>query len=81
VQQKLTGTQALLVYEVIEVPRSEPMLERAVRYFVGDKVVCKDFKQASSLQQKGVKEVVCEDGTCFTKGMISGGQHQNIFKL
>ena len=22
-----------------------------------------------------------EDGTCFSRGMISAGQHQNIFKL
>jgi chromosome segregation ATPase len=57
------------------------MLERAVRYFVGDKVVCKEFKQATELQKRGVKEIVTEDGTMFNRGMISGGSHQNIFKL
>lgn len=39
------------------------MLERAVRYFVGDKVVVQDFQKAADLQRKGVKEVLTEDGT------------------
>lgn len=78
--QKLTNG-AMLVYEVVEVPRSEPDLERAVRYFLGDKVVCKDFKQATELQKRGVKEIITEDGTLFNRGLISGGQHSNIFKL
>lgn len=50
INAKLQGfSNALLVYEVIEVPRSEQLLERAVRYFVGDKVVVRDFKQATEL--------------------------------
>ena len=36
---KLNGVKgAIHMYEVIEVPRSEVLLEQAVRYFVGDKV-------------------------------------------
>ena len=35
---------ASLIYDVIEVPRSEQALERAVRYFTGDKVFVKEFK-------------------------------------
>ena len=70
-----------LIYDVIEVPRSEQALERAVRYFAGDKVFAKDFKQATEMQKKGVKDIITEDGTHFQQGMISGGQHQNIFKL
>lgn len=31
------------MYEVIEIPRSESGLEKAIRYFVGDKVFVKDF--------------------------------------
>lgn len=56
-------------------------MERAVRYFLGDKVVCKDFKQAAELQKKGVQEIVTEDGTMFNRGLISGGQQSNIFKV
>ena len=29
----------------------------------------------------GVKDIVTEDGTEFKQGMISGGQHTNIFNL
>lgn len=54
---------ASLVYDVIEISRKEALLERAVRYFVGDKVVVPDFQRAEDLQRKGVKEVLTEDGT------------------
>ena len=37
------------MYEVIEVPRSEVLLEQAVRYFVGDKVYAPDFASATKL--------------------------------
>lgn len=54
-----------MIYDIIEVPRSEQALERAVRYFAGDKVFVKEFKQASELQKKGVKDIITEDGTHF----------------
>lgn len=41
----------------------------------------KDFKAAANLQKLGVKDIVTEDGTEFKQGMISGGQHTNIFNL
>jgi len=67
---------------VIEVSRQDNALERAVRYFAGDKVVAKDFATAANLQQKkGIKDVISEDGTEFKQGMISGGQHSNIFNI
>lgn len=82
INAKINGVQgASLVYDVIEISRKEALLERAVRYFVGDKVVVQDFQKAADLQRKGVKEVLTEDGTQFVRGMISGGNHSNIFKL
>ena len=48
-QAKLDGTDASLVYDVIEVSRQDPLLERAVRYFCADKVVAKSFEDAASL--------------------------------
>jgi chromosome segregation ATPase len=79
---KLNGVKgAIHMYEVIEVPRSEVLLEQAVRYFVGDKVFASDFAGATQLQQRGVHEIICADGTCFNRGMISGGTQQNIFKI
>lgn len=56
---------ASLIYELIEVPRAETGVEKAVRFFAGDKVFVKDFKQATELQKKGVKDIVTEDGTLF----------------
>jgi chromosome segregation ATPase len=69
------------LYEVVDVPRSEELLEKAVRFFIGEKVFCPAFSDAVKLQQKGIKEIITADGTFFNKGMISGGSHQNIFKL
>ena len=58
------------------------MLEKSVRWFAADKVVAKTFAVAANLQgQKGVKDIVTEDGTEFKSGMISGGNHANIFNL
>ena len=57
------------------------MLEKAVRYFSGDKVVTKTFDTAAKLQMKGVKEIITEDGTVFKPGTISGGNQANIFNL
>ena len=78
----MEGEQAKLVYDVIEVGRKEPLLEKAVRYFTADKVVATDFAVAIHLQNnKGLRDLVTEDGTEFKQGMISGGQHTNIFNL
>ena len=82
IQAKLEGEQAMLVYDVIEVGRKEPLLEQAVRYFTADKVVARDFDVAVRLQNgKGLRDLVTEDGTEFKQGMISGGQHANVFNL
>ncbi len=70
-----------LVYEVVEISRKHQLLDQALRYFLGDKVVCKDFDTAVKLQKRGVRDIVTHDGTEFKQGMISGGQHTNIFKL
>ncbi len=66
---------------MIEISRAHPAVEKAIRYFVADKVVCEDFEKAVKLQAQGVKEIVTWDGTEFKQGMISGGQHKNIFSL
>ena len=57
------------------------MLDKAIRFFVGDKVCVPDFKAATALQKAGVKDIVTLEGTQFKQGMISGGQQNNIFKL
>ena len=56
-------------------------LERAVRYFLADKIVCKDFDTAVKLQSLGYRDVVTFEGTEFKAGMISGGHHKNIFAV
>ncbi len=56
-------------------------LDKAIRYFLADKVVCKDFDTAVKLQRMGIKDIVTFDGTEFKQGMISGGQHTNIFNV
>jgi len=74
----------MLLYDIVEVGRQKPLLERAIRFFAGDKVVAKDFDQAVYLQKnKGVTNIVTEDeGTEFRPGgMISGGQHTNLNSL
>ena len=65
--------EAHLVYDVVEVSRSHPLVEKAIRYFLGDKVVCPDFDTAVKIQAQGVKDIVTFDGTEFKSGMISGG--------
>ena len=81
-QARLEGADASPVYDVIDISRRDPLLERAIRYFSADKVVTKNFQSAAQLQaQKGIKEIVTEDGTEFRQGMISGGHHANIFNL
>lgn len=62
-----------LVYDVLEVSRRHQHLDKAIRYFLGDKVVCKDFDTGVKLQRMGVKDIVTEEGTEFKQGMISGG--------
>jgi len=48
--KKGLGGKANLVYEVVEVSRRHAGLEKAIRYFLGDKVVCKDFEAGVALQ-------------------------------
>lgn len=67
-----------LVYDIIEVSRNFSHLDRAMRYFLADKVVCKDFDTAVKLQRI-TKDIITHDGTEFKQGMISGGTHKNIF--
>lgn len=43
IHAKLQGHHAQLIYEVVEVSRQSNMLDKAVRYFCGDKVCVKDF--------------------------------------
>jgi len=65
-QAKLDGAEASLIYDVIDISKKDPLLERAIRYFCADKVVTKTFDMAAKLQaQKGIKEIVTEDGTEF----------------
>lgn len=73
--------QGTLVIDVIDVTRRHANLDKAVRYFLGEKVVCQSFDVAAKLQKMGFKDIVTEDGTEFKSGMISGGIHQNIFNI
>ena len=44
--------------------------------------MAKTFDVAAILQrQKHIKDIITEDGTEFKQGMISGGNHSNIFNL
>ena len=71
-----------MVYDVIDISKKDPLLERAVRYFTADKVVTKTFEMAARLSvEKGIRDIVTEDGTEFKQGMISGGHHENVFNL
>jgi chromosome segregation ATPase len=54
-----------LVYDVIEISRTHVNLERAIRYFLFDKVVCDDFDTAVKVQALGVRDIVTLDGTEF----------------
>lgn len=65
--------EAHLVYEVIEFSRRYANLDKAFRYFLADKVVCKDFDTAVKLQRMGIKDIITFEGTEFKSGMISGG--------
>lgn len=73
--------EAHLVMDIIEVSRLHAGLEKGVRYFVGDKIVCRDFDTAVKLQSLGYRDIVTSEGTEFKAGMISGGQHKNIFAV
>jgi len=63
--------------------KNNGLVQKAVEFFVGDRVVCSNFEMAKRLQRElGCKNIVTLDGTEFKKGMISGGQHhQNLFDL
>ena len=79
----LKGSDAHLVFDVIEVSRRHNLLERALRYFLSDKLVVPDFDTATRLQRSiGAKDLVTLDGTEFKHGMISGGTHSsNLFAV
>ena len=69
----LKAAEAYLVYDVVEVSRSHHLLDRAIRYFLNDKVVCDTFDTAIKLQNQGIRDIVTYEGTEFKQGMISGG--------
>ena len=52
--------EAHLIYDVVEISRThgQGLLERAVRYFLADKVVCKDFDMATKLQRSGISNII-----------------------
>jgi structural maintenance of chromosome 1 len=47
--KELKSADAYLVYDVVEVSRSHHLLDRAIRYFLNDKVVCDTFETAIKL--------------------------------
>ena len=49
VRKDLKADGAHMVFDVIEISRKHANLERAIKYFVSDKVVCKDFDTAVKL--------------------------------
>jgi len=49
IQSRLEGSEASLIYDVIDISKKDPLLERAVRYFSADKVVTKTFEMAAHL--------------------------------
>ena len=63
--------------------RNNGQVQRAVDYFVRDKIVCTDFDCAIRLQREAnCKNIVTLDGVEFKQGVISGGNSsQNIFNL
>lgn len=77
----MRGTAGEMIYTVTELSYRDQLLDQAVRYFASDKVVCDSFEEGVALQKKGVKDLVTTDGTEMKKGMISGGNHKNIFNL
>ena len=80
--QALQKYQAEFLSEVIDVAR-KANVQRAVDYFVSDKIVCSTFEKATQLQREArCTNIVTYDGTEFKQGMVSGGQHtSNIFNL
>ena len=70
-----------MVLDVIEVAKGIPNLEKAVRYFIGNKVVANDFEQATDFKKQGVKDVITLNGTSFKEGMVSGGIQKGLFDV
>ena len=73
-QLKQLGGEWLI--NVIDVTRrNNGLVQKAVDYFVGDKLVCPDFDTVTKLQREAkCKNLVTLDGVEFKQGMISGGQ-------
>ena len=83
-QLKLKEIGGEFVQDIIDVnKRNDGLVQRAVNYFVGDKIVCKDFDQVIRLQREAnCRNIVTLDGVEFKQGMISGGtSSQNVFNL
>ena len=83
-QLKLKEIGGEFVLDVIDVSkRNGGLVQRAINYFVGDKIVCGNFDQVIRLQREAnCKNIVTLDGVEFKQGMISGGtSSQNIFNL
>jgi chromosome segregation ATPase len=80
--QALQKYNAQFLCDVIDVAR-KANIQKAVDYFVRDKIVCASFENAVSLQRETkCTNIVTLDGTEFKQGMVSGGQHtSNIFNL
>lgn len=46
--------------------RKDPLLQHAIEYLTGDKVIARDFGTAMTLQREsGIYDIVTEDGTEF----------------
>lgn len=83
-QIKLKELGGEFVLDRIDVSRkNDGLVQKAVDYFVADKIVCKDFDTVIKLQRQGqCRNIVTLDGIEYRQGMISGGTHsQNIFNI
>ena len=82
---KLKELGGEFVLDIIDVSRkNNGLVQKAVEYFVSDKIVCKDFDTVIKLQREGqsCKNIVTLDGIEYKQGMISGGTHsQNLFNI
>jgi chromosome segregation ATPase len=60
---KVRKLKAGYIRDVVEVQRGIPNLDKAVNYFIANKVLCDTFEQAEELQKLKVKEIITLDGT------------------
>lgn len=78
IRKKANENKCQMVIDVVEVAKGVDKLENAVKYFIGNKVVTKDFDSAAELQKQGIKDIVTEKGVQFKAGMISGGVNKSV---